>query len=354
MSSISESSNFEELFKKYLNNNISADELENLLSLLNERRFEGEFDVLFRTLWERSRGELESSDVRWDIMLNNIRNSTIQNPRNLKRKAVRPFVIGFFRAAVAAVILFFITFLIVHRQESIYDSKKNKGYLLVEKNVPVMQKEVMVLPDGSKVTLNAGSKLTYDESFGKETRAVRLNGEALFEVTKDSKHPFFVITENLTTRVVGTKFNVKAYQEESKNAITVLEGKVKVTAKKSNKVVELIANEQAFFDTKYKVLRKVQQVNAEVAVAWNSGVLAFEDATLADIANQFYRKYGVKLTFDETNYINCRLSLTFQQESPEDIVRIISSLTNSSYKRENNEFNLLGKGCPPVIIGKKT
>src|SRR5690554_7347626 len=99
---------------------------------------------------------------------------------------------------------------------------------LVEKKSRTGEIISFILPDATKVTLNAGSRLVYSESFTDAERSVELHGEALFEVTTDPANPFIVKNENMNVRVLGTVFGVKAYADDSLETVTVVSGKVEV------------------------------------------------------------------------------------------------------------------------------
>lgn len=149
------------------------------------------------------------------------------------------------------------------------------------------------LPDGSLVWLNSASSLSYSTALvhsGK--RSVNLVGEAYFEIAKDKKHPFIVKTGNQEVEVLGTHFNVNAYENESKAKTTLLEGSVKVKNKANQKTI--IPGEQAIVNGEDI---SVEKVNTGYAVDWKNGVFRFTDKTLEAGMLEVARWYNVQVIY---------------------------------------------------------
>ncbi|CAL1519105.1 FecR domain-containing protein [Chitinophaga sp. MM2321] len=157
----------------------------------------------------------------------------------------------------------------------------------------------IVLADGSKVWLNAASSLRFPAAFSGKERAVQLTGEAYFEVAKNAAMPFHVNVNNIQVEVLGTHFNVNAYEDESSVATTLLEGAVRVknelSANPNNNVV-LKPGEQAGLakDGNLKINRAV---NVAEVVAWKDGNFEFNNASVTDIMRQVSRWYDVELDY---------------------------------------------------------
>jgi transmembrane sensor len=189
------------------------------------------------------------------------------------------------------------------------------------------------LSDGTLVWLNADSRLRYPQNFGGAgSREVYLDGEAYFEVAKDKEHPFRVHSKSLVTRVLGTKFNVKAYSDNKNVEVTLLEGRVMLTVEKGTReahghdTVYLQPNEKALFDTRFAAIahpvaqdqvntksktisgsidptrqqqnipvRKITDGNAELAAAWRDGDIRFRDEPLSSVIATLNRRYNVRI-----------------------------------------------------------
>ena len=157
----------------------------------------------------------------------------------------------------------------------------------------------VILPDSTRVYLNAASSLRFPTSFGGKFRTVSLTGEAYFEVAHNKNKPFMVASAGQTVEVLGTHFDINAYNDEHVIKTTLLEGSVKVTA--SGKIALLIPGQQSqvvqnkSLDT---LINVVQNVSLDEAVAWKNGYFQFESASLQSIMRQFSRWYDVKVIYE--------------------------------------------------------
>jgi transmembrane sensor len=177
---------------------------------------------------------------------------------------------------------------------------------------------VITLPDGSKVTLNAGSTLTYPSVFSQEERLVELEGEAFFEVTKVNRRvaatstsgigknhttarvPFKVKSAGQNVEVMGTKFNLSAYSDEPLTKTTLVEGRVSVMADKSvnssrKNPVFLLPGQQAIFAVDGI---SVRSVDTEPFIAWKDGYFYFENASVPTVMAQLQRWYDFEITYE--------------------------------------------------------
>lgn len=151
------------------------------------------------------------------------------------------------------------------------------------------------LSDGSRIYLNADSRLKYPVVFGKGERRVILEGEAFFEITKDSLSPFTVTTGDVDIRVLGTTFNVKAYKEEQQILTTLVSGKIRLEQGSRN--ITAYPNEQVSCYKKHPEYMQKKDVNARLYSAWKDGFLKFERERLEDITTILGRWYDVEFHF---------------------------------------------------------
>ncbi len=154
---------------------------------------------------------------------------------------------------------------------------------------------MLTLEDGTKVWLNAASSIKYPSAFGDGDRTVELTGEAYFEVAKDTDHPFRVQVNGVAVNVLGTHFNVMAYDNEEATAITLLEGAVNVTKDKDK--VSLRPGQQALLKTG-GALKVINNVNLEEAIAWKNGYFQLDHTTLAVLMRQVERWYNVDVMYE--------------------------------------------------------
>ncbi len=151
-------------------------------------------------------------------------------------------------------------------------------------------KYMLILPDGSKVWLNAASSLRFPVSFAKTERKVILKGEAYFEVYKNKIAPFKVIVEDAEVKVLGTHFNIMAYTDEASIKTTLLEGSVNVTINNWNALLK--PGEEATITDRIEV----GPANTE-AVAWKDGFTSFKDADIATIMRSISRWYDIEVNY---------------------------------------------------------
>jgi hypothetical protein len=154
----------------------------------------------------------------------------------------------------------------------------------------------VILPDGSKVFLNAASSLTYPVAFSGNERKVQLKGEAYFEVVHNALKPFRVVSNGQTVEVLGTHFNIDAYSDESLIKTTLLEGSVRVS--KGGRVAMLRPGQQsqvANGATSPQI--NVANVDAEDAVAWKSGLFIFDGDNIQHIMQMISRWYNVDVSY---------------------------------------------------------
>lgn len=151
----------------------------------------------------------------------------------------------------------------------------------------------VILPDGSKVWLNAGSSIKFPPVFRGKTRVVELRGEAYFEVAKNAKMPFKVKSRQAEIEVLGTHFNVRAYTDEKAMKTTLVEGSVKVRTLNSNATLK--PGDQAVLQD--YLMQVVHRVDVEEQIAWKNGLFQFKDASLEDVMKQAALWYDLKVSF---------------------------------------------------------
>lgn len=152
------------------------------------------------------------------------------------------------------------------------------------------------LPDGTQVWLNAKSTLTFPVTFSEKERVVEISGEAYFEVAHDKTKPFRVRSSGQIVEVLGTKFNIQAYDQEPQVRTSLLEGSVRVERKQAGSVV-LQPGEQAVQTVSSSAL-KIQRFNPEDVLAWKEGYFYFENADLKSVMRDIARWYGLEVIYD--------------------------------------------------------
>ncbi|MGE7774760.1 FecR family protein [Chitinophaga sp. NPDC101104] len=199
--------------------------------------------------------------------------------------------------------------------------------------IPVGMPFQLLLADGTKVWLNATSKLIYPAAFHGAAREVYLEGEGYFEVAQNASQPFLVHSGKTVTTVLGTAFNIRAY--DASVITTLSSGKVKVTAGAAS--VTLQPDEQSTFDPESGQLEKAPVVAADMT-AWVQGNLYFDGVPLADITESLGRYYGFDFTFDDA--ATGQLRFTLDMPRPATIGEALAQLKAS---RTELHFQINGK-----------
>lgn len=178
----------------------------------------------------------------------------------------------------------------------VYKSGNNSELVYNTMTTPRARQYNLELSDGTKVWLNASSSLTFPTSFASNERKVILTGEAYFEVAKDKKRPFRVSVNEMQVNVLGTHFNINAYDDEATINTTLLEGSV-LLSEKSQKVL-LKPGQQAQKQKKGTIVVN-NKVNIDKVMGWKNGVFYFENADLQTVLREISRWYDVDVVFEK-------------------------------------------------------
>ncbi|MFA5850152.1 MAG: FecR domain-containing protein [Bacteroidales bacterium] len=162
-----------------------------------------------------------------------------------------------------------------------------------ELSIPKGRSYSLVLSDGTKVWLNALSKLSYPVSFTSSERRVIITGEALFDVTRDESKPFIVETSDYEVRVLGTKFNVNAYPEEKITATTLVSGSIEIPGKQLSSI-RVKAGEQYRYNKEDRSVN-IESVDTDLYTSWRDDILRIENMSLSAILNIIQRRYDIKV-----------------------------------------------------------
>lgn len=214
----------------------------------------------------------------------------------------------------------------------------------------------LVLPDGSKVWLNADSKISYSDDFGVAERKITLKGEAYFDVVKDSEHPFVINTSALTLKVLGTAFNVRAYPGEKNTEAILIRGSLQITLHNNNKqVIVLKPNEKLAVQNEYSdttVIRKqfdhkiplvsISEIkksprdSVAIETQWVKNRLAFSDKKLEDVALQISRWFGVEVIIRGDELKNKEFSGLYNDQNLHQVMESLKLAGGFQFKIENN------------------
>lgn len=199
----------------------------------------------------------------------------------------------------------------------------------------------IILPDGTNVKLNAGSSISYPEKFTPTKRNVRLRGEAFFDVVKQKESPFIIQTNEVTTTVLGTSFNINTEHKEH-ITVTVATGKVRVASNYDNEVI-LTSKHQATYNPTTQTI-STREVNLDNYLDWKAGILRFENVTIAEASKKLERWYNARITILSDDVANCRFSGKFNNEALNTVLESLKNLKiNMKYSiLDNGEIEIKG------------
>lgn len=221
---------------------------------------------------------------------------------------------------------------------------------LITKTAPNGEKSIITLTDGSKVFLNSGSSISFPRVFDKSVREITLKGEAFFEVTRNPQQPFIVKAGNLTTRVLGTSFNIQAF-DSNDISVSVATGRVQVTADSYAGSPQNGSQHSVYLDPSQQVSYQNHQFNVsyveiENIVSWKNNTLRFDETPLSTVGAILTRWYDVEISFDNDDIVNCRINGQYKGQRLEEVLRSIRYMYNIEYEIINpNKIILYGKGC---------
>jgi len=221
----------------------------------------------------------------------------------------------------------------------------------------------VVLPDGSQVWLNAGSKITYNKSYGNTLREVNLTGEAFFDVIHNAEKPFIIHTARIDIKVLGTSFNVKSYPTDKTTEATLIQGSIEVLIRnRFNEKIILKPNEKILVSEETETLQTTRytgdtvktnepifavknlthdpQSGAVMETSWVENKLIFQDESFRDLAQQLERWYGVTIRFASPRAEQFRFTGLFENETIQQALDALRLTASFHYSIHNNEITI--------------
>jgi transmembrane sensor len=338
-----------QILEKYIRNECSKEDFKQAVSVLLGVKGKADLNDYMSHHWKKDRQtEAEEKSLKYKSTLDRIHH--LINLKEERRSGVNRFISVF--SKIAAVLLLPLIF-----ATSYYLIRNNTNRLetLTTLTVPEGMQSRVELPDGSIVWLNAESSLTYPSSFnGDNSRKVVLNGEGYFEVAKNNKRPFYVSTNELVVKVLGTKFNVAAYESSKIVAVALLEGSVElsIAGNEDDKgAVGLVPMQLARFKRLDKTLDVQSDEMLERYIAWKDGKMIFIDEPFENVMEQMGRKYNVDYTIESNEIAKYSITGTFNHETLEEFMEILKRSSPIKFEIENRKIKNDGSyGKRKVIV----
>ena len=357
----------QELSEKLLNETLAPDELKELNSLLGEGDIAQTLEE-FDEQWSKSAGV--AIGAKPEKLIRKVQKE-IRMRRMTERRESRsgrtdyPLWLNLLKYAAIVVLVALSSWFAFSHIYDIGNSMHDSVFLTVD--VGNGSKSRIVLDDGTIVDLNAGSRLSYPSSAFRKNRHVRLEGEAYFNVFSDPAKPFFVYTEGMTVKALGTQFNVRAYPDEKTSETTLITGKVEVYSNTVEfepdiaLVVSLLPNQKVIMNRELKeslvetkellaeekkeksapVIRK--NIRTDVDTEWRNDVLIFDNESFISIINKLERWYGVKIEKQTFHLDTVRFSGKFDRESISDVLYALSQIEPFTFEIHKDKVTLKTK-----------
>lgn len=244
---------------------------------------------------------------------------------------------SFARAAAAVVIISMAALLAwqyTGRREGTARTDSARMASLIEFRTSKGRKNQITLPDGSRVRLNADSRINYRSDFGTGRRDVALDGEAFFEVTPDKTRPFRIQTGRLTTTVVGTSFNINAYADNPEIKVAVATGVVEVASElktSSESMVRLRPEQMSVFDKTHKELT-IKAFDPGLELAWVNDRIMLKNADFEEIRRVLERQYAVTFVVDKGLKVKEDFNATFENVPLKKVLDALNYTSEFHYK----------------------
>jgi len=223
------------------------------------------------------------------------------------------------------------------------ESKMNEVF------VPFGKKSQLTLSDGTKVWLNAGSRMAFPTKFRGNKREVFLEGEGYFEVAHNEKLPFYVNTDEIAIKVLGTKFNISAYGSDKLIETVLIDGRVAISERAvllfMKKESILVPNQKASYNRNERSMIINEEPNVEYAIAWTEGWFKFQRQSIDEVLKKLERYYNVKIVlgpgFPKDDLITGKLDL---KDSIEQVMRALDIIVILQYRIDGNQIYIEKRG----------
>jgi len=299
-------------------------------------------EIVYRARFERVKPPRGMKEEVMDEILRLKPTATAENPKSTgetKRSWTAFFWDGLGQMGRIAAILvaaFGLTWIFVSQEIEQPEVIALENVVLVQKTTAAGEKMQLTLGDGTKVWLNSSSQVEFPEKFDKDQRRISLKGEAFFEVVHDSLRPFTVITDGLSTKVLGTSFNIKT-RESGRTQIALVTGRVVVSS--SKQTITMAKGELVDIDES-KTDFVVRSFDVSEVLAWKNGVLQFKKASLNEVKSALEEWYGVEISVENANREKWQFSGEYNQQTLEEVLLSMSYIQKFNYKINDKSVTL--------------
>jgi len=306
-----------------------------------------ELDEWYRRNSERQAvWDMESPDEETELenrMLANLQQHMRMQQAPAKIRTLRPLL----RVAAVVTACFFMAGAYFYLRRG--NGGEPQKYGAIEARVNNAANRYVILPDSSVVILHPGSNISYH--FSDKTRELNLEGEAFFDIRHDARHPFLIHTGAVTTTVLGTAFNIRAYKGQSVTVI-VTRGKVSVSGGGATKVLAVLTPKQQVEVKQVKNVREQTKVVSQQTVEnnpqpeWVKADMQFDELPFTQLVDKLESRYDVKISLKNPALGNCPITGRFSgTETLDQVLQIITSTTSTKYFKDGDKFVIDGTAC---------
>lgn len=319
-----------DLLKKFQSGNLSLSDFKELVSTVNDSSDQELEDVLFEE-WNKFDTYPSLSQEKIDSLYCHLH----------KKMKISPFykITRHWGQIAASILLLFASGLTI-----LYYIQHQELQTLAEQDVIVRSGDSgtsqVTLPDGTLVRLNANSSLTYQQNFGQNNRKVKLSGEGYFEVKKNTEKKFIVNTGYIDVTVLGTKFNLYAYEDKDIIEMALVEGHVNVsTSQPPYQTICVKPNEKVTYN-KYDNKLNIEKTTTKIETAWLNKELVFREEKLENVFQCLSRKFRVKFSIDSSISVDDVYTGAFDDEKIEDILEVLKIHYGFNYTVKDGKINI--------------
>ncbi len=215
--------------------------------------------------------------------------------------------------------------------------------------MPFGKKGTLRLSDGSVLQVNSGTKISFPVKFDDDKRILKIDGEAFFEIAKDTNRPFVIESGNLVVQVLGTSFNLKSYKDDHTMELGVRTGSVSVTNKTKNNtklanIIYLEPGELISINNLENTFEK-KKANIDLIMSWTHEKLVFDHKNLYEVTQMLERWYNIPIHLKDETLKGCVFRGEFQNENLQNILEALKFSIGIEYQLTDKEVFISGKGC---------
>jgi transmembrane sensor len=326
-----------DLITRYLAGEASVEEEQTLFKWIDQKPEHKQDYLDTKKVFELSqqhyatqRSEVVDIDVdhEWSHFMKNIKKET--PVRKLEKQSSNLW----YKIAAAVLVLIVSGFILN------YFSNRTEQLLVATADIT----KTFSLPDGSQITLNKNSSIAYSSDFGKTDRKLKLTGEAFFEVKRNESKPFIINANNATIEVLGTSFNVRAYDKLKEVEVVVATGIVKLSDANNKSGVKLTAGQKGVYEKSNEAISSGANEDVNF-LSWNTQKIVFEENDLKTVIETLNKTYQVNIIITTDIPATCEVTVSFDHQTLESVLHVLERTLNLTYQIKGNQIEITAAGC---------